>query len=251
MKIISWNVNGIRSIYNKGFLKWLKKEKPDILCLQEIKSNLEDIPIELREIKGYFSYWDPSDRKGYGGTAVFSKQKPIKVSYGFGIKKFDKEGRVMILSFPKFILANFYFPHGRRDKSKLPYKLEMYRTFERFLKKFKGKTVLCGDFNIAHKEIDLARPKDNKNNAMFTPDERKQIDIILDKNYTDTFRKFHKEPGKYTWWPYWANARKRNLGWRIDYVFVSDKLSNNLKDAFILPNVKGSDHCPIGIKVET
>jgi len=251
MRIISWNVNGIRSIYKKGFLNWLQRDGNDILCLQEIKACVGDVPVELKETEGYFSYWNSSERKGYGGVAILSKQKPVEVRYGFGTKKFDTEGRILILRFPQFTLLNLYFPHGRRDKSKLPLKLEMYSSFFAQLEKLGKNIVLCGDFNIAHEEIDLARPKDNKNNTMFTLEERKQIDGIINLGFIDTFRHLHQEAGKYTWWPYLKNARKRNIGWRIDYIFVSNDLAKNVKEAFILSDVTGSDHCPIGIEFES
>lgn len=249
MRILSWNVNGIRSVHRKGFLNWLKKDKPDILCIQETKAQTDKVSDELKNMKGYFSFWNPAERKGYSGVALLSKEKPLEVKHGLGIKRFDKEGRVLVVKYPKFTLLNLYFPHGRRDKAKLPYKLDMYTAFFSYLNKLKKNVVLCGDFNIAHKEIDLARPKENKNNIMFLPEERKQIDNILSKEFIDTFRHFNKEPGNYTWWPYYRDARKRNLGWRIDYIFVPKNIIKRVKKAFILSDVLGSDHCPIGIEI--
>jgi exodeoxyribonuclease-3 len=246
MRIISWNVNGIRSVYRKGFLDSLQKISADILCLQEIRAGAEDIP---PEIAGYFSYWNPSKRKGHSGVAVLSKQKPLKVSHSLGIKEFEGEGRILALDFPKFTLFNLYFPHGRRDKEKLPFKLEAYDSFLEHLKRIDKDVVLCGDFNIAHTESDLARPQGNKNNTMFTPEERERINRILSEGFVDTFRHLNPKSRKYTWWPYYRDARSRDIGWRIDYVFVSKNLIKNVKDAFILSDVQGSDHCPTGIEL--
>ncbi len=273
MKIISWNVNGIRSVYNKGFLEWFNKTKADIVCLQEIKAQKEQIPAELFNLKNYHFYLNQASKKGYSGVAVFTKQKPIRVGYTLGLKRFDQEGRILKLKYPDFTLINVYLPHGGRGKENLDYKLECYAKLLDFLKKNKDENIiLIGDFNIAHHEIDLARPKDNKNNIMFTSEERKQVDKIIELGFTDTFRKFNKKPGNYTWWPYFVNARQRNLGWRIDYAFVkavrgstsglrSDLESRDLgevplersdlklKNASIFSKIPGSDHCPIGIKI--
>ncbi|MBC8294224.1 MAG: exodeoxyribonuclease III [Pelagibacterales bacterium] len=246
MKIISWNVNGIRSVHKKGFLEWFKKTKADIVCLQETKAQKEQIPDDLINLKNYYFYSNQAVKKGYSGVAVWTKQLPIKVDYKLGLKRFDQEGRILKLEYPDFTLINLYLPHGGRNKENLAYKLECYTKLLSFLKKTKN-TILVGDFNIAHQEIDLARPGNNKNNIMFTPEERKQIDNLISLGFTDTFRKFNQKPGNYTWWPYFVNARDRNLGWRIDYCFTSKGLS--IKDAFILNKVKGSDHCPIGINV--
>jgi len=248
MKIISWNVNGIRAVYKKGFLEWFKKAKADIICLQEIKAQKEQIPIDLLNLKNYHFYFNQAVKKGYSGVAVWAKEKPIKVDYELGLKRFDQEGRILKLKYPNFTLINLYLPHGGRAKENLDYKLECYAKLLSFLKKTKN-TILIGDFNIAHQEIDLARPKNNKNNIMFTPEERKQIDKLISLGLTDTFRKFNQKTDNYTWWPYFANARERNIGWRIDYTFVSKRMNSKLKNAFILNKVSGSDHCPIGINV--
>lgn len=251
MKLISWNINGIRSIYNKGFLKWFEKVEPEILCLQEIKANKKQINTKLIHPKNYLSYFNSAKKKGYSGVAIYIKNSPLEVKNKLGIEKFDREGRILILHFDNFILINLYLPHGGRKKENLNYKLEVYSVLLNYLEKLKNKNIiLIGDFNIAHKEIDLARPKENKNNIMFTEGERKQIDKLLNLGFIDTFRKLNPEDKKYTWWPYFANARQRNLGWRIDYVFISKTLLPKLKNAFILTEVKGSDHCPIGINID-
>ncbi len=238
----------MRSVYQKGLLDWLKKEEPDILCLQEIKIQVKQLPPELSKLNGYHSYFHSASRPGYAGTATYTKEKPLSVKEEIGLERFDKEGRAIELKYPDFTLINLYLPHGGRKKENLAYKLEVYAYLFNYLQKIKAKNIiLIGDFNIAHEEIDLARPKQNKNNIMFTAEERKQIDKLTEIGFVDTFRKFNKKPGNYTWWPYFAKARERNLGWRIDYVFVSSALAEKVKNAFILTAVMGSDHCPIGI----
>ena len=250
MKILSWNVNGLRSVYRKGFLGWFKKSGVDILCLQEIKADREQIPPEIVKTKGYYAYFNPAKRKGYSGTAIFTKEKPRKIRSSLGFKRFDTEGRIMEAAYNGFALINLYLPYGGRGKENLKYKLEVYKKLIDYLKKNKKKKIImAGDFNIAHKEIDLARPKQNKNNIMFTPEERKQIDNILNLGFIDTFRQLNKEGGNYSWWPYFANARERNLGWRIDYVFISHNMASGLESAFILNQVRGSDHCPVGAEI--
>ncbi len=250
MKIVSWNVNGIRAVYKKDFLKWLRATNADIVCLQEIKAQKEQIPTDLLKQKDYYFYFNQAVKKGYAGVAVYTKQKPLKVECKLGLKRFDQEGRILKLEYSDFTLINLYFPHGGRQKENLNYKLEVYKYFLNYLKRIKDKNIiLIGDFNIAHQEIDLSRPKQNQNNIMFTSEERKQIDKIINSGFIDGFRKFNKEGKNYTWWPYFVNARERNLGWRIDYIFVSKKLVPKLKNAFILNKVMGSDHCPIGIEI--
>jgi exodeoxyribonuclease-3 len=250
MKILSWNVNGIRAIHEKGFKKWFLQEEPDILCLQEIKADEEQIPEELKKVFGYLVYFNPAQKKGYSGTAIYTKIKPEKVSTKIGFKQFDEEGRFIRLDFRDFILINFYIPHGGREKENLDYKLKFYNYLLQYLKRVKNKPIiLAGDFNIAHQEVDLTRPKDNKDNIMFTLAEREKINEILSLGFIDTFRYFHKEGGHYTWWAYFNFARQRNIGWRIDYFFVSQSLEKKLKKAFILNKVMGSDHCPVGIDI--
>jgi len=251
MKIISWNVNGIRAVYRKNFFKWMRKTNPDILCLQEIKAQKEQIPEELVKPKGYYAYFNFAERKGYSGVAIYTRRKPLKIEYKLGLKRFDQEGRILKLKYPDFTLINVYLPHGGRQKENLGYKLEVYNYLFRYLKNVRSKNIiLIGDFNIAHQDIDLARPRQNQNNIMFTPEERQQIDKIINLGFLDSFREFHKEGSHYTWWPYMAKARQRNLGWRIDYTFISKELTQKLKDAFILPEIMGSDHCPIGIEIK-
>jgi len=250
MQIISWNVNGIRSVHRKNFLKWMRKINPDILCLQEIKAQKEQIPEELVKPKGYHAYFNFAERKGYSGVVIYTKKRPLKIEYKLGLKRFDQEGRILKLRYPDFTLINLYFPHGAHDKRNLAYKLKVYNYFINYLKKIQDKNIiLTGDFNIAHEEIDLARPKDNKDNIMFTLKERRQIDRIIKLGFIDTFRKFNKKEGNYTWWPYRFNAKEKNLGWRLDYVFVSKTIISKVKKGFILNKVIFSDHCPVGIEI--
>jgi len=250
MKIISWNVNGLRAVYKRGFLDWLLALDADIVCLQEIKAFKEQLDPSLLNVKNYFAYFNSAQKSGYSGLLVYTKEKPLAVGKKLGLERFDKEGRSLLLEYKDLLLLNVYLPHGDRTKKNLPYKLEVYDFLLKKLRRWKDKNlVLIGDFNIAHEEIDLARPKNNKKNVMFTPEEREKIDKIIELGFTDTFRKFHQEEGQYTWWPYFANARERNLGWRIDYIFVSKRMNKKVKDAFILSQVKGSDHCPIGLEI--
>lgn len=251
MKIISWNVNGLRAVHKKGFLDWFKAENADIICLQEIKAQDGQIPESLVNPGGYYSYFSYAAKKGYSGTAVYAKEKPIEVEKKLGFEKFDEEGRSLKLEFKDFILLNLYLPNGGRQKENLAYKLEVYDFILKYLEKNKDKPlVLVGDFNIAHKEIDLARPRENQNSIMFTPEERRQVDRLIELDFTDTFRKFHpNEAGQYTWWSNFSLSRDRNLGWRIDYIFTSKNITGKIKNAFILPDVWGSDHCPVGIDI--
>lgn len=251
MKILSCNVNGIRAACKKGFLEWFFKTKADIVCLQEVKAQKEQMPIELGGLfSSYQSYFNFAVKRGYSGLAVYTKQKPVRVFNKLGIDRFDQEGRMLGLEYPEFTLINFYIPHGGRQKENLEYKLEAYKRILGHLNKSRNKNfILAGDFNIAHQEIDLARPKGNKDNIMFTPKEREQIDNILSLGFVDSFREKNKEAGNYTWWPYAFEARERNVGWRIDYVFVSKSIASKLKNAFILREVDISDHCPIGLEI--
>jgi len=251
MKIISWNVNGLRAVYKKNFPAWFDQSQADCVCLQEIKASKDQLPPELINPSDYFSFFNSAHKKGYSGVAVYTKKKPQFVKNRLGMERFDSEGRILELHFDDLILINVYLPNGDRSKKNLPYKLEVYQVLLDHLKTLKNKkVVVVGDFNIAHHEIDLARPKEKKNNIMFTPAERAQLDKLEGLGFIDTFRHLQPEGGHYTWWPYFYHARERNLGWRIDYVFASTPLKNRLEKAFILKDVAGSDHCPLGITLD-
>jgi len=248
MKLVCWNVNGIRAAVNKGFLEWLAKESPDILCLQETKAHPDQLGFELTHPAGYHANFSSSQvKKGYSGVVTYSKEEPIKVEEGIGIEEFDVEGRVVMTEFKDFVLFNVYFPNGKASSERLQYKLEFYEAFLKHievLRKKGKKIVFCGDVNTAHTEIDLARPKENEDISGFLPIERKWIDRVVEKGYIDSLREYHSEPDLYTWWSMRSGARERNVGWRIDYVFLQKELKKHLKKAYIMPDVMGSDHCP-------
>ncbi len=246
MKLISWNVNGIRAVLNKGFLNFVEQENPDLLCIQEIKANPEQVDLKLQQYPHHF--WNPATKPGYSGTAVFSKIKPLAVSYG-DHNVHNNEGRILTLEFPNFYLVNVYTPNSQRGLTRLTYRQEWDQKFLKYLQalEIKKPVIFCGDLNVAHTEIDLARPKDNLRNAGFTEEERTGFSKIVESGFIDSFREFNKDPGQYTWWSYMFNARAKNIGWRIDYFCVSKNIKDALQDAFILPHVQGSDHCPIGI----
>lgn len=249
MRLISWNVNGLRAIYKKGFIDIFNNLNADIFCIQETK--MQEGQIEL-DLKGYKEYYNYAERKGYSGTAIFTRIKPISVSYGIGKEKHDKEGRVITLEFDEFYLVNCYTPNSGRELARLEYRMEWETEFRKYLKKLDNKkpVIICGDLNVAHKEIDLKNPKTNRHNAGFTDEERDKIDILLKSGFTDTFRKLYPEKtGCYTWWSYIRNARETNAGWRIDYFLVSDRISNIIKEASIYSNIMGSDHCPISLEI--
>ncbi len=249
MIMLSWNINGIRAAYRKGFLGWFLKEKPDIMAVQEIKAKTEQVPKELKDITGYYSYFNPAERPGYSGTAVWTRIKPNKVEYGFN--GFKNEGRTIILYFDDFIFFNVYFPNGGAGNKRVPFKLKFYDAFLEFVDKLQdNKLIICGDLNTAHKEIDLARPKQNVKNTGFLPEERAWIDKFISHGFYDTFRMFVKEGGHYTYWDQKTRARERNVGWRLDYFFVNEKAKLYVKRAFILDKVLGSDHCPVGIELD-
>lgn len=253
-KLISWNVNGVRAIHKKGFLSWLEKEDPDILCLQETKAMEEQLPDELRAVDGYRSYFASAERKGYSGVAIYTKEEPLAVNRGMGIPEFDSEGRVLHHEYASFHMLNIYFPNGKASKERLRYKMAFYDAFLEFAVKLRegGKhVVMCGDVNTAHKEIDLARPKENRKTSGFLPEECAWMDALVEAGFADTFRMFEKEGGHYTWWDLRTRARDRDIGWRIDYFFVNDEFKENVKSGFILKEVMGSDHCPIGIEITT
>ena len=252
LKILSWNVNGIRAIHKKGFLDWFAEISPDMLCIQETKARREQLPEELIEVAGYSVYFAEAEKKGYSGVAIYSKMKPKNVSIGFGIAEFDSEGRTIIAEYNGFTLCNIYFPNGKMSPERLRYKMDFYDAFLEHIedRRDNGENiVVCGDVNTAHKEIDLARPKANEKNSGFLPEERAWIDKLIETGYVDTFRMFNERPENYTWWDYKTRARQRNVGWRIDYFFVNSEFAPNVKSAFILNEVTGSDHCPIGIEI--
>jgi len=250
IKIYSWNINGIRAVVRNGFLDWLHNAKPDILCLQEIKAHKEVIPEEIKKIKNYYFYSSSAEKKGYAGTAVLTKIKPIKVINQIGIDEFDKEGRFLLLEFDKFYLFNTYFPNAQRELKRLSFKKKFNEAYLKFIKKLKNKPlILTGDFNVAHKEIDLKNPKQNVKNAGFTAEERTFINQLIKAGFVDTFRHFHPKEEKYSWWTYRFGARDRNIGWRIDYFFISKSLIKQTKKAEIMNSVYGSDHCPVIIEI--
>ena len=252
MKLFSWNVNGVRAIEKKGLLDWLASESPDVLCIQETKAKFEQLPDSLQNLDGYFSYWHSADKLGYSGVATFSKKEPLHVQYGLGIDKYDKEGRVLITEFDNFLLYNIYFPNGQKDEIRLQYKLDFYDDLLEILddQVASGNNVIvAGDWNTAHKEIDLANPKANTNYSGFLPVERAQLDTYVDHGYVDSFRLFHDEPDRYSWWTYRFGARQRNIGWRIDYFFTNQEFADNISDADIHEDVMGSDHCPVSIEL--
>ncbi len=253
VKILCWNVNGIRAVLRKGFSDWLRGESPGILCLQETKAHPDQIGGEMSELQDYQTYWNYPERKGYGGVAVLTRESPLSVRYGFAAAGLDLEGRVLIVEYPGFTLLNVYFPNGKQGESRIKYKLDFYEAFLAFIDSLKSEgkeLVICGDFNTAHKEIDLARPKENAKISGFLPVERAWLDRLVAHGYVDTFRHFHQEPDQYTWWDLKSRARERNVGWRIDYFFITGDLLPALSKAFIMPEVTGSDHCPIGIVLE-
>lgn len=249
MKIISWNVNGIRSVFRTTFRDWLKSADPDIVCLQETKANHTELSEEYTQIDGYYAYFNSSKlKKGHSGVAVYTKIKPISVETVLSIDRFDEEGRCLKLTFKDFILFNFYIPNGGRDKHDIPYKLKVYEKLFPIFKSLANKEViLTGDFNIAHKEIDVFNAKQNVNNTMFTPQERKQLDTIVSLGYLDSFRMKYPEKKEYSWWPYMGDLRDRNVGWRIDYFYVSKALESKIIDAFTGREITGSDHGLIGL----
>ncbi|MCX6651612.1 MAG: exodeoxyribonuclease III [Methanomassiliicoccales archaeon] len=254
MRLICWNVNGIRAVYKKGLVGTLLKDGADIICLQETKAEVGQLPEDLRQLPGYHSYFvSPEEKKGYSGVCMYSKQKPSKVVPGLGQYRFDSEGRTMVAHFDDFVLFNIYFPNGKASPERLRYKMEFYEEFLEVAKRTveSGRhVVVCGDVNTAHREIDLARPKENERTSGFLPQERQWIDRFLDNGFVDTFRLFDASPERYTWWDMKTRARERNVGWRIDYFFVDRGLQGRCRNAFILPEVQGSDHCPIGLELD-
>jgi exodeoxyribonuclease-3 len=254
LTLLSWNVNGIRALHQKGFLNWLEQAAPDILCLQETRAAEAQLPHEVARPAPYFTCWhSPAVKKGYSGTALFSRVTPLAVEFGLGLAEFDQEGRTIIAHYPTFSLLNCYFPNGSRDHRRVPFKLAFYDAFLHKCEQLcsEGRVVvICGDINTAHREIDLARPKANQKTTGFLPEERAWMDRLVEAGYVDTFRHCYPSlPGQYTWWSAVTEARARNIGWRIDYFFICQEGIDRVEDAFIWPEVMGSDHCPVGIRL--
>jgi exodeoxyribonuclease III len=255
MDIVSFNVNGLRAILKKNFKEWFENQKPDILCLQEIKAKETQLNFkELVNLEGYNIYWNSAERKGYSGVLVISKEKPENVGFGIGSEKFDQEGRLIRLKYTNFTLFNVYFPNGKSSEERLQFKLDYYNAFLELCEELRKKgeeLIITGDFNTAHKDIDLANPKANEKYSGFLPIERQWLDKLLEKGYIDTFRHFFPDAiEKYTWWTYRFNARKKNIGWRIDYFFVTEGLIDRVEKSIILSDVYGSDHAPILLRIK-
>ncbi len=249
MKLVSWNVNGIRSCLKKGFLDFFNNIDADCFCLQETKANQDQVELEL---PGYHQYWNSAQKKGYSGTAIFTKTEPLRVLYDMNIAEHDTEGRIIALEFDQFFLVNVYTPNSQPELLRLKYRMDWESDFQKYLldlQKFKP-VVLCGDLNVAHQEIDLKNPKTNRRSAGFTNEERDCMTDLLSKGFIDTYRYFYPDQtGAYTWWSYMGKARERNAGWRIDYFLISQQLLPTLKKATIFPEILGSDHCPVGIEL--
>jgi exodeoxyribonuclease-3 len=249
MKLISWNVNGIRACVSKGFLEYFKEENADIFCIQETKCQEGQINLELDE---YHQYWHSAVRKGYSGTAVFTKKEPLSVKFGIDNREEDDEGRIMTLEFEKFFLINVYTPNSKRDLARLDYRLVWEDRLRNYLKQLDQikPIILCGDLNVAHNEIDLKNPKSNLKNSGFTKEEREKMTLLQEEGFTDTFRLLYPDKeGAYTWWSYMAKVRERNIGWRIDYFIISNRIVNEINDANIHSEILGSDHCPVVLEI--
>ena len=253
IKMISWNLAGIRAGVKKGLWQKMREINADIYCFQETKAKPEQVEIGLDYPVEYKSYWNPAQKAGYSGVATFTKLEPKKIIVGDRDNDWDDEGRVIITKFDEFTLLNVYFPNGKRDKGRLQYKMDFYEYFLKYINKLrenKEKVIFCGDINTAHKEIDLARPKENSKTSGFLEIERKWIDKLEENGWVDTFREFNQEGENYSWWDQITKARERNVGWRIDYFFIDKSLKKNLKSAFIMSDIYGPDHCPLGIEIE-
>ena len=250
MKLVSWNVNGLRACVRKGFLDYFEEIDADMFCVQEIK--LQEGQIDL-DLKGYHQYWNYAEKKGYSGTAIFTKDKPLSIEYGLGIEEHDTEGRIITLEYEDFYLVNVYTPNSQRGLGRLDYRMTWEDDFRDYLNKLDGKkpVILCGDLNVAHKEIDLANPSTNKKNPGFTDEERGKLTELLDSGFIDSFRHFYPDKkDAYSWWSYMRQSRDRNVGWRIDYFVVSDKLKDRMKDSQIHSEILGSDHCPVVLEID-
>ena len=249
MKLISWNVNGLRACMNKGFMEFFNAVNADVFCIQESKMHRDQAEFDF---SGYYEYWNSAEKKGYSGVAIFSKQEPLSVGYDMGIAHHDKEGRIITAEYSDFYLVNVYTPNSKRELERLEYRMEWEDDFRAFLKALESKkpVIVCGDLNVAHKEIDLKNPKTNRRNAGFTDEEREKMSQLLDSGFIDTYRHFYPDKeGAYTWWSYMGKARANNTGWRIDYFLCSKILDSRLKSASIYPEILGSDHCPVGIEI--
>ena len=252
MKLISWNVNGVRAVVKKGFLHWLELAQPDILCLQETKAHVDQLAAEILTDHGYHTFWHSGERRGYSGVATFCKDEPFYVQEGLGIERYDAEGRVLLTEHENFLLYNIYFPNGQKDDERLQYKLDFYDELLPIINEqveSGNNVVVTGDWNTAHHPIDLARPKQNVNTSGFMSIEREKLDMYVENGWIDTFRLFHPEGDRYSWWPYRFGARERNVGWRIDYFFVNEGFVDNVEDADIHDEVVGSDHCPVSLEL--
>ena len=250
MKLVSWNVNGIRACMQKGFEDFFKSIDADIFCIQETKCQPGQVDINF---EGYKSYWNSAEKKGYSGTAIFSKIEPINVSYGIGIEEHDKEGRVITLEFENFYVVTIYTPNSKRELERLDYRQIWEDEIRKYLKRLNSNkpVIMCGDLNVAHKEIDLKNPATNHHNAGFTDEERNKMTALLDEGFIDTYRYLYPDKeGVYSWWSYMRQSRDKNIGWRIDYFIVSDSVKNKIKDANIYTEILGSDHCPIGLEID-
>lgn len=253
MKIITYNVNGIRAAVKKGFIDWLKETDVDVVCIQETKAQDEQLPIEMLEEIGYHCYSFSAVKKGYSGVAIFSRVKPDHIEYGMGIEKYDHEGRMIRADYGDVSVLSIYHPSGSSGDVRQEFKMQWLADFENYvreLKKERPKLILCGDYNICHRPIDIHDPKRNANSSGFLPEEREWIDGFINSGYIDSFRLLNPEPHNYTWWSYRANARNNNKGWRIDYIMVSENMKSNIKASKILPEVKHSDHCPSLLEID-
>lgn len=249
MLLISWNVNGLRACLNKGFLDFFRQTDADIFCVQETKMQREQSELVL---EGYHQFWNSAEKKGYSGTAVFAKELPEEVFYGINLPEHDKEGRVITLSYPDFFLVNAYIPNSQKELARLSYRMAWDDAFRAYLQRLDGQkpVILCGDLNVAHQEIDLKNPKSNLRNAGFTQEERNKLSLLLETGFIDSFRSLYPEvTGAYTWWSYMFNARANNAGWRIDYFITSRRLQSRIEDSLIYPDILGSDHCPVGLRL--
>ena len=254
MKLVSWNVNGLRAVINKGFVEFFKEIDADVFCIQETKMQEDQIDDNIKEIfNGYNTYWNSAEKKGYSGTAIMTKDKPLNVEYGIGIEEHDKEGRVITLEFDKFYMVNCYTPNSKRELERLDYRMVWEDAFRNYLLELNKKkpVIVCGDLNVAHKEIDLKNPKTNRKNAGFTDEEREKMTELLNAGFTDTFRYLYPDKtDTYTWWSYMFKAREKNAGWRIDYFIVSNSIKDKIKESYIYSEVMGSDHCPVGLDID-